>query len=63
MLFVGKFGPKNQNYQFKLKFGTEINSNMIVAMVMLIFSVFDSKYPFFGKICSKKLKLFVEAEL
>ena len=20
--FLGKFGPKNQNYQFKLKFGT-----------------------------------------
>ena len=24
----GKFGPKNQNFQVKLKFGTETNSNM-----------------------------------
>ena len=26
--FVDKFGPKNQNWQFKLKFGTKTNSNM-----------------------------------
>ena len=27
MPFLGKFGPKNQNCQFKLKFGTKTNSN------------------------------------
>ena len=26
--FLGKFVPKNQNFQFKLKFGTQTNSNM-----------------------------------
>ena len=26
--FLGKFGPKNQNCQFKLKFGTQTNSNI-----------------------------------
>ena len=26
--FLGKFGPKNRDRQFKLKFGAETNSNM-----------------------------------
>ena len=43
--FLGKFGPKDQNYQFKLKFGTGTNSNMENSMVMFIFSLFDWKYP------------------
>ena len=32
--FLGKFGAKNQNYQFKLKFGTYTNSNMHNSVVM-----------------------------
>ena len=32
--FLGKFGAKNQNYQFKLKFGTYTNSNMQNSVVM-----------------------------
>ena len=46
MLFLGKFGPKSQNYQFKLKFATYTNSNMQNSMVMFTFSVFDRKHPF-----------------
>ena len=41
-----KFGPKNQNYQFELKFGTWTNSNMHNSMEILTLSVFDQKYPF-----------------
>ena len=39
--FLDKLGPKNQNCQFKLKFGTYTNSNMKDSMVALIFSIFD----------------------
>ena len=51
--FLGKFGPKNQNYQFKLKFGTYTNSNMQNSMVMFIFFVFDWKYPFWANLVQK----------
>ena len=44
--FLGKFGPKIQNYQFKLKFGTKTNSNMQNSMAMFTFSTFDRKFPF-----------------
>ena len=44
---LSKFGPKNQNFQFKLKFGTLTNSNMQNLMVMFTFSIFDQKCPFF----------------
>ena len=43
--FLGKFDPKNQNCQFKRKFGTWTNSNMQNSM-MFTFSVFDHKYRF-----------------
>ena len=33
------------------------------SMVMFIFSIFDGKISFLGQICSKKSKLFVEAEI
>ena len=42
--FLGKLIPKNQNYQFKLKFGTKSNSNMKNSLAMLTFSVFNRKY-------------------
>ena len=51
--FLGKFGPKIQNYQFMLKFGTDNNLNMHNSIVMFSFSVFDQKYPFLGKVGSK----------
>ena len=34
------FGPKIQNCQFKLKFGTYTNSNVQILIVMFTFSVF-----------------------
>ena len=54
--FLGKFGPKNQNCQFKLKFGTRTNSDMQNSLVMFTFSVFDWKY-FVGQIWLKKIKI------
>ena len=53
ILFLGKFGPKNQNCHFKLKFGTYTNSNMQNSMVMFSFSVFDRKYPFWANLVQK----------
>ena len=38
--FSGKFGLKNQNYQFRLKLGTWNNLNIQNSKVMFIFSVF-----------------------
>ena len=60
--FWANNGPKNLNYQFKLKFGTYTNSNMHNSMVMFTFSVFDQKYLFLGKF-GKKLKLSVGAKI
>ena len=39
---------KNQNCQFKLKFGTETNSNMQNSLVVSTFSVLDRKDPFWS---------------
>ena len=50
---LGKFGPKNQNCHFKLKFGTYTNSNMQNSMVMFSFFVFDRKYPFWANLFQK----------
>ena len=46
--FLGKFGPKNQNCQLKLKFSNSTNSNFQNSMVMVIFSAFYRKYPFWA---------------
>ena len=51
--FLGKFGPNNQNRQFKLNFGTQTNFNMQNSMVMFTFSVFDWKYPFWKNLIQK----------
>ena len=53
---LGKFGQKNQNCQFKLKFGTETNSNMQNSMAPLIVSVLDWKHPFWANLV-KKIKI------
>ena len=42
--FLGKSGQKDQNYQFKRKFGTKTDLNMQNSMMMFTFSVFDHKY-------------------
>ena len=49
-LFWGKFDPKSQDYQFKLKFGTKTNSNMQNATVRVIFSVFACGYDFWANL-------------
>ena len=51
--FLGKFGPKNQNCQFKLKFGTKTNSNMQKSLVGLTFFYFDGKHPVWVKLVQK----------
>ena len=44
-LFWANLVKKNQNCQFKLKFGTKTNLNMQNSMIMLTFPAFDHKYP------------------
>ena len=48
-----KFGPKNQNSQFKLEFDTKPNSNMQNSVVMFTFSFSDRKYPFWANLVQK----------
>ena len=61
--FLGKFGPKNQNCQVELEFGTYNNLNMQNSILTFIFSIFDQKDSFWRQICSEKSKLFAEAEI
>ena len=51
--FLGKFGPKNQNCQFKLKFGTYTISNMQNSLVVFIFSVLYGKHSFWADLVQK----------
>ena len=51
--FLGKFGSKSQNYQFKLKFGNYTNSNMQISVMMFTFSAFYQKYPFWVNLVQK----------
>ena len=51
--FLGKFGPKNQNCQFILKFGTWTNSNMQNSMAVFLASVLGWKYPFWASLVQK----------
>ena len=46
MVFLGKFDPKYQNCQFKVKLGTKTNSNMQNLVMLFTFFVFDRKCPF-----------------
>ena len=39
--FLGKFGPKIQNFLFKVKFDTKTNLNMQNSMVVSILSVLN----------------------
>ena len=48
-IFLDKLGLKNQNYQFKLKFGTYTNSNMQNSMVIFTFVCFWPEFSFLGK--------------
>ena len=51
--FLGKFGPKNQNCQFNVKFGTLTNSNMQNSMGLFTFSLLDRKHPFWANLAQK----------
>ena len=51
--FMNKFGPNNQNCQFKLKFDTTPNSNKQNFMVVFFFSALDQKYSFWAKLVQK----------
>ena len=53
MPFLGKFGPKSQIYQFKLKFGTYTNSNMQNLMAVFTFFVFNQKCRFWANLVQK----------
>ena len=54
--FFGQIWSKNQNCQFKLKFGALINSYMLSSMVMFTFSIFDWKTAFWANLV-KKMKI------
>ena len=57
--FLGKFGPKNQNCYFKMKFGSYTHLNMQSSIVMLTFSVLERKNPFWANLVQKiKLAIF-----
>ena len=51
--FLGKFGPKNQNCQFKLKYNTQTNSDIQNSMVTFSFSIFDWEYLFWTNLVQK----------
>ena len=55
---MGKSGPKSQNRQFKLKFGTKANLNMQNPKVLFTFAVLQRKYHF-GQTLSQNSKLSV----
>ena len=48
--FLGKFGPKNENFQFQLKFDTLSNSNMKNSMVMFTLFVFLTIFLFMANL-------------
>ena len=48
-----KFGPKIQNYLFKVKFGTWTNSNMPNSMMMSSIFVLDRRYPLWTNLIQK----------
>ena len=53
MYVLGKFGPKNQNCQFNMKFGIYTYLNMLNLMVMFNCPVLDWKYPFLANLVLK----------
>ena len=51
--FLGKFGLKNQNCHFKLKYGTKTNSNTQNSMVLFTFSDLEREHPFLANLVQK----------
>ena len=58
--FLGKFDPKNENCQFKLKFATYIDSKMKNSKVMFIFSLFYRNYLFLEKFVPENQSCFLK---
>ena len=50
---LDKLGPKNQNYQFKLKFGTSTDLNIQNSMALFTLSVLDQKHAFWANLVQK----------
>ena len=50
---LGKFGPKNLNCWFKLKFGTQSNLNMQNSVALFTFSVSGRKHSFWANLFQK----------
>ena len=65
----GQVWSKNQNCQFKVKIGTQTNSNMKNSIVKLFFFLFSTESILFLEICSKnqdcllKLKFRIQINL
>ena len=53
ILFLVKFGPKYQNRQFKVKFGTKTNLKMQNSMVGFVYSVLGRKRLFLANLVQK----------
>ena len=51
--FVGKFGPRNHYFQFKLKFGTHSNLSTQKSMAMFVFFCFRPEILVLGKFSPK----------
>ena len=56
--FLDNLGPKNQNCQFKLQFGTSTNLSMQSSMALFTFSVLDQKHSFRANF-DQKIKLVI----
>ena len=50
---LGKFGPKFQNCQFTLKFGSATNSNQLNSIIKFTFLVYNWKYLFWANLVQK----------
>ena len=50
---MDRFGPKSQDCQLKLKFGSTSNPNMQNSVVLSTFSTFDRKNPFLSNLVQK----------
>ena len=55
--FWGFFFSSEDNFHFKLKFGTKTNPNIQISMMVFSFSIFDGKYTFGSNLIKKKIKI------
>ena len=59
----GKLGPKNKNFQFKVKLDTYTNSNIQNSMVMFTYFCFRPEIPFLVKFGPKNQNCQLKAKL